>query len=364
MSAADPEDGNRSLRQVLAESPFNGNGTPGRLHVFKTQGPVLHKVPNACSAPYERAKADFENKPWYVRWPARTQGPVGSGYTPEMNSAMLFRRECEKWPGAIPKSMLDERQQQLNDFLTGKTPLSPAESLKLRRDMDLMNAVYNPSVTGTSLTSPLTGAEQAWLDNQQLTWGNTMSFGFLGPFAGPGMATRAMGFDEQAVAGVNTFVKSVSDGAAVRFPAKNTLPGQRATQREEGLAQRSRSPYQQEPLKGAVPAARAGTVVQRAPPKLPTKLVGDQSDPRAGLGKSGKKHTSGPLAPENGGTGDFQKDLDTLTGGTRPWQAGDSAPPGSLVGSNGIFGRPSNSSGGSSIDIPANGSKPHETLHY
>ena len=97
---------------------------------------------------------------------------------------------------------------------------------------------------------------------------------------------------------------------------------------------------------------------------LPDVIVGDQSDPRAGPSKGGGKHTSGPLAPENGGTGDFESDLQRLTGGVRPWQPGDKAPPGSLVGENGIFGRPVNSSGGKSIDIPANGKKPHETLHY
>jgi RHS repeat-associated protein len=99
-------------------------------------------------------------------------------------------------------------------------------------------------------------------------------------------------------------------------------------------------------------------------PPVPDVLVGDQSDPRAGPNKGGGKHTSGPLAPANGGTGDFHGDLDKLTGGARPWQPGDKAPPGSLVGPNGIFGRPANSSGGRSIDIPANGSKPHENLHY
>ncbi|WP_232458538.1 filamentous hemagglutinin N-terminal domain-containing protein [Burkholderia ubonensis] len=99
-------------------------------------------------------------------------------------------------------------------------------------------------------------------------------------------------------------------------------------------------------------------------PSLPTDLVGDQSDPRAGPNKSGKRHTSGPLTPNNGGTGDYDKDLETLTGGTRPWQPGDKAPPGTQVGANGIFGRPANSSGGKSIDIPPNGTKPHETLHY
>ncbi|WP_425470915.1 DUF637 domain-containing protein [Trinickia fusca] len=106
--------------------------------------------------------------------------------------------------------------------------------------------------------------------------------------------------------------------------------------------------------------AQGGTSV----PPVPDGLVGDQSDPRAGPNKGGKRHTSGPLTPENGGTGDYERDLETLTGGTRPWQPGDKAPPGSQVGQNGIFGRPQNSSGGKSIDIPPNGNKPHETLHY
>jgi RHS repeat-associated protein len=99
-------------------------------------------------------------------------------------------------------------------------------------------------------------------------------------------------------------------------------------------------------------------------PDLPTDIVGDQSDPRAGPNKSGNKHTSGTLTPENGGSGDFEADLGTVAGETRPAVAGDKAPPGSLIGENGAFGRPENSSGGASIDIPANGDKPHETLHY
>ena len=101
-----------------------------------------------------------------------------------------------------------------------------------------------------------------------------------------------------------------------------------------------------------------------SPVSLPDVLVGDQSDPRAGPNKGGNKHTSGPLRPEHGGTGDFQADLEKLTGGVRPWQPGDKAPPGSVVGDNGVFGRPGNRSGGKSIDIPAKGNRPHETLHY
>jgi filamentous hemagglutinin len=99
-------------------------------------------------------------------------------------------------------------------------------------------------------------------------------------------------------------------------------------------------------------------------PSLSDKLVGDQRDPRAVGNKSGDKHTSGTLTPENGGTGDFKRDLGTLAGPTRPAGVGDSAPPGALIGENGVFGRPENKSGGASIDIPAKGDKPHETLHY
>ena len=51
-------------------------------------------------------------------------------------------------------------------------------------------------------------------------------------------------------------------------------------------------------------------------------------------------------------------------GGTRESGEGDSAPPGVQIGENGIFGRPKNSNEDQSIDIPANGDKPHETLHY
>lgn len=97
---------------------------------------------------------------------------------------------------------------------------------------------------------------------------------------------------------------------------------------------------------------------------MPTDLVGDQSSPLAGGNKNGTRHTSGNLKPEFGGTGKYDDDLKTLAVDTRPAVRGDSAPPGAQIGENGVFGRQTNSSGGKSIDIPANGGKPHETLHY
>ena len=96
-------------------------------------------------------------------------------------------------------------------------------------------------------------------------------------------------------------------------------------------------------------------------PAIPDGLVGDQSDSRSG--QSGKRHTSGALTPENGGTGDAQMDFDHLTGGTgQPATTPNTYPPGTQVGANGIIIRPGRT--GTSIDIPANGSKPPETLHY
>lgn len=97
---------------------------------------------------------------------------------------------------------------------------------------------------------------------------------------------------------------------------------------------------------------------------MPTGLVGDQSSPLAGGNKSGTRHTSGNLKPEFGGTGKYEDDLKTLAGDTRPAVRGDRAPPGAQIRENGIFGRQTKISGGKSIDIPANGGKPHETLHY
>ena len=113
------------------------------------------------------------------------------------------------------------------------------------------------------------------------------------------------------------------------------------------------------------PASNSPTnnIVNSAPP-IPTGIVGDQSDPRSGLNDSGKKHTSGGLLPQHGGNGDFWHDLGVLGGKLRPVEPSDRRPPGSWMGENGIFGRPGNSTGGATIDIPANGKKPAEALHY
>ena len=95
-------------------------------------------------------------------------------------------------------------------------------------------------------------------------------------------------------------------------------------------------------------------------PGLPDGLVGVQDDKS---GERGNRHNSGPLAPEHGGTGEAHDDFDYLTGGTGK-QAPDNYPEGTRMGDNGIIIRPGINDKGARIDIPANGDKPHETLHY
>ena len=95
---------------------------------------------------------------------------------------------------------------------------------------------------------------------------------------------------------------------------------------------------------------------------VPSGLVGTQDGKS---GQAGGRHNSGPLDPAHGGSGDAARDFNTLTGGkTGPAPAGSNYPPGTQVGDNGISLRPARGNSGPRIDIPANGGKPHETLHY
>jgi RHS repeat-associated protein len=106
--------------------------------------------------------------------------------------------------------------------------------------------------------------------------------------------------------------------------------------------------------------APAEETTDKAP--LPPVIVGEQDKD---AGEQGKRHNSGPLAPEFGGTGNAEEDFGTLTGGnSAPAPEGSSLPPGSQVGTNGVILRPGTDTSGPRIDIPANGEKKHETLHY
>lgn len=93
-----------------------------------------------------------------------------------------------------------------------------------------------------------------------------------------------------------------------------------------------------------------------ASPGLPDILVGTED---RDSGPQGKRYTNGPLSPQFGGTGDAQKDYDKLAGGRWTEQ-----PDGMRIGENGIRYRPGTGPDGPRIDIPSNGMKPHETLHY
>ena len=94
---------------------------------------------------------------------------------------------------------------------------------------------------------------------------------------------------------------------------------------------------------------------------LPGGLVGSPDDRKPTKGRV----NSGPLAPENGGTGDPNKDFDILTGG-KEVAPHPGLSEGSRQGANGVVLRPGNGTKGPRIDIPANSDtgKPRETLHF
>jgi RHS repeat-associated protein len=111
-----------------------------------------------------------------------------------------------------------------------------------------------------------------------------------------------------------------------------------------------------------IDAAMSGSGEGSSSLPAPGGLVGEQD---AGSRTQGGRHNSGPLAPENGGTGNAEADYETLTGGSSsPAPDGSRLPAGSRVGENGVIYRPEAGSTGPRIDIPASGDKPHETLHY
>ena len=111
--------------------------------------------------------------------------------------------------------------------------------------------------------------------------------------------------------------------------------------------------FHQDAAATPAPAAPTGAT------PVPSGLVGTDQSPKSG------KVNSGPLAPENGGTGDAGKDFGTLTGGkSGPAPDGKGYPAGTQVGENGVQLRPGTATAGPRIDIPANGPKPNEVLHY
>ncbi|MDN7127095.1 RHS repeat-associated core domain-containing protein [Pseudidiomarina sp. 1APR75-33.1] len=99
-----------------------------------------------------------------------------------------------------------------------------------------------------------------------------------------------------------------------------------------------------------------GAVFNESPPNLPDDYVGEQDEK---VNDQGNRHNSGPLSKDNGGTGDPEKDFEVL-GGSKS-KTNDR---GHEVAENGVRLRPATDKKGARIEVPANGSKTHETLHY
>ncbi|WP_019657538.1 hypothetical protein [Variovorax atrisoli] len=279
-------DDKKTLGQVLSTSSsssspfstpaFNSNGTLGRVLTFEVpKGPMLRRRPGICSERYERERAEFEKLPWYERMFIGTGRDARLEPTDALQSAKTFQRACEQMPDEIPKSALDDKLQQLNDHYSGKNPLPPEQSLELKRRTSFLQDVYTPGPRWENSTS---GAESAWLSEQNLRFGNSLGIALLGPlFGAPGAATRVLGGSEQQVAAANQFGASAFDmatahvglGGGKRAPEPLPRPGESmrgaplepVSRTVEG---KPRGPVQ-EPVPSKTSGAREGTVVTRRP---------------------------------------------------------------------------------------------------
>ncbi|MDP9606441.1 UNVERIFIED_ORG: hypothetical protein J2W38_006261 [Variovorax paradoxus] len=276
-------DDKKTLGQVLSMSSsssfsppaFNGNGTLGRVLTFEVpKGPMLRRKPGICSERYEREKAEFEKIPWYERMWIGTGRDARLEPTDALQSAKTFQRACEQMPDEIPKSALDDKLQQLNDHYSGKNPLPPEQSLELKRRTSFLQDVYTPGPRWEASTS---GAESAWLSEQNLRFGNSLGIALLGPiFGAPGAATRVLGGSEQQVAAANQVGAAAFDMAAAHVglggkkPAPEPLPRPGESMRGAPLEPVSQT-AQKQPTRGFTEPklAEDGTVVvRRLPPGM------------------------------------------------------------------------------------------------
>lgn len=190
-----------SLSGFSPASVFQSNKVHGRLQVCEMPSPpppLLTRKPGRCSEPLEKLKQEYEAKGFFDKLLTEKDA---WGNPKEQLWARLFKSECEKWPDQIPQSFLDEQRQRLNDHLTGKAPLPPEQSLKLRADLSTLEDIYRP---GPRLEAPISAEEQAWLDQRNLRMSNDLGIALLGPlFGGPGAITRALGGTEEQVAAAN-----------------------------------------------------------------------------------------------------------------------------------------------------------------
>jgi hypothetical protein len=181
---------------------FNGNKVFGRLMTDQAcyaPPKMLKRKPGRCSEPLEQAKKEHAAKGLGERI---LIGMQDASLVPKHELyGRLFKSECERWPDQIPESFLDEQRQRLIDHQTGKNPLPPEESLRLRRDVSTLEDIYRP---GPRFEAGLSAQEQAWLDARNLRNTNSLEIALLGPiFGGLGAATRMLGGSEQQVAAAN-----------------------------------------------------------------------------------------------------------------------------------------------------------------
>lgn len=260
--------GSTALPSVL--DSFRGNKVYGRLLTCELPSPpprLLTRKPGRCSEPLEKAQKAYEDKSFFDKLLTPKDG---WGNPKDQHGPKWFKQQCEQWPDQMPESFLDEQQQRLNDHLSGRISLPPEESLRLRRDLSLLNDMYRP---GPRYEASLSAAEQSWLDERNLRFGNSLAMAFLGPiFGGPAAATRVLGGTEQQVAAANQMGAIVLDLATT-----HSITGGKPSARSPTTYKEYARGAPLEPVTGSVGGPKASVVAKPrlvAPPEPKPEVVG------------------------------------------------------------------------------------------
>lgn len=142
------------------------------------------------------------------------------------------------------KVLLDDALERMRQHGTGELPLSPEQSLDLRKEIDrLSDLVYGPRPAMSAAYSPGEAAVLAERAEAQRRASNNVGLGFGGLLTAPALAARILGAPEAAVEGVAQISMNLAGAFGLRG-ARPSIP----------LPSRS-MPALSTPLRPAAPAA-------------------------------------------------------------------------------------------------------------
>lgn len=215
-----------------------------------------------------------------------------------------YRKAASPAPAALkPGADLVDRMAK---HTSGEIPLSPEESIKLRKDLGKMNETLSP---GEQFMVPdYSPEEQAYIDENNQKFANDIAMSYSVPSALLGVPTRGLGGSESQVAG------AVNAGMALEGVGGAAVVGGNKVQGVKPVANPPTATSPKTPVVSAYASVKGRTfsdVNQTARPhpdgEKPT-LIADKIEAKAA--KSGKELPNGNMATAHAEVGAIQQAYD------------------------------------------------------